>query len=255
VLTAVSAPAVAASQLRGCATLKWIDARLTSGVQGTNGVRTATLRYGTTAVTVSVAQNRTAGLAANSTSDGNTTVGPTEGSGDFSVAAAGAQKASGGTRLESQSSGYVVPTSSTASVLTLNQKSSGAANASQRLSFTFTDAAGKALRPASPAFTLHDVTQITTGTNSLRYTDLLVWGGATATYGTPVGSPSTYSRMDATGIQGSAMSTTSGNHVRVTLTPTSATPTLTYSNAQPDPSRIVNNNRQYVGIGDLTVCF
>lgn len=253
-----AAPAMAASRLGGCSTLKWTDTTL-SGTQGINGIRSGSITLSDgSLVTVRVTQQRTGGQPGRKIDSGQQ---PTPSYGDFSATAAGAQQAWANGFTNSQSSGYVVAAGSTSSVLTLNQGSSSTGTRGQEtLTFSFTSSAGIALTPKSITFNAYDVTsQVTNMNNSAYYTDSLSFAGATATYGTAVGSPMTYvkspSSLTSTGTN---TSTSTGNYIPVILTPTSATPQITYTNIADAKTLVAGtngNNYQYVGIGDVTICF
>ncbi|MBB5511487.1 hypothetical protein HD598_000174 [Neomicrococcus aestuarii] len=253
-----AAPAMAASRLSGCATLKWTDTTL-SGTQGTSGIRTGsiTLPEGSL-VTVRVTQHRIGGQPGRDINSGKAA--PTSIYGDFSATAAGAQQAWANGVTSNQSSLYVVAAGSSSSVLTLNQGTSTSANGTTRgqetLTFSFESSTGKVLTPTSITFNAYDVTsQLTNMNNAAYYTDSLSFSGATATYGTAVGAPSIYEALPGSlSSLGTKTSTSAGNYIPVTLTPTSATPIITYINASTTPL-VPSSNYQYVGIGDLKVCF
>ncbi|MGY5318350.1 hypothetical protein ACXA45_03830 [Neomicrococcus lactis] len=232
-----------------------------SGTQGTGGVRTGTITLANgQKVSVTVTQKRTGGQAG--WVRGTTGVtSPTKDQGDFSATAAGSQRAWANFKDNNRLNSYVVDPTSTNSVLTLNQGTSSAAapakRASETLTFSFTSSTGAALTPVSMTFKTYDITSQLDNMNDNAYcTDKLIFGGATAIYGDPVGTPSTY---DATSSYlcstGTNTSKSTGNYIPVTLKPSTSKPTINYSNTAPKSTLNAGNNYQYAGIGDVTICF
>lgn len=259
VLLASSAPAAVASPTTptGCGTLVWTNTTL-SGTQGTSATRTGviTLADGSQ-VTVTVAQQRTGGQPGRKIDSGQPA--PTATYGDFSATAAGGQQAWANGVTSNQQNLYVV-NGGTSSVLTLNQGTStsgnGTTRGSETLTFSFTDASGAALTPQSIFFNAYDITsQQTNMNNAAYYTDSLSFAGATLTTSGATGVPSVYN-ITSTSISsyGTNTSTSTGNYIGLTLTPTSSTVNMTYSNTSTTPL-VASSNYQYVGIGDMTVCF
>lgn len=108
VIVGTSATAMAVSTYTGCGTLLWTSTSLT-GTQGTNGVRTGTLTLDSgRAVTVTATQRRISGRAGYDRGSNYTS--PTAGHGDFSVATAGSQQASGNNLTRRQNDFYHVDT-------------------------------------------------------------------------------------------------------------------------------------------------
>lgn len=259
VIVGTSAPAMALSRNTGCGTLVWTSTRL-SGTQGTNGVRTGTLTLDTGGtVTVTATQQRVSGFAGYDR--GGAATGPTPDFGDFSVAAAGGQKAYGGAVTSSQGNAYTVASGSTTSVLTLNQASSGTTTrpvaGKETITLSFKSSTGTTLAAQSISFNIYDVTSQTVAqgaTKARSYTDQLSVSGATLSASGATGSPSTYTTT-TTSITGTSPSTNTGNYTRITLSPTSSAVTLTYENANTAGLNGAYSNHQYIGIGDLRVCF
>lgn len=253
-----AAPAFAASRV-ACGTLKWTDTTL-SGTQGTNGVRTGkiTLADGKT-VTVTVTQQRVSGYPGY---DRSVTTTPTPTQGDFSVTAAGGQKAyGGGSTWNSQGYFYTVDPSTTASVLTLNQASAGTTAApikgEERITFSFRDSTGQTLTAKSISFNMYDITSQTVAQGAAKarsYTDQVSFTGAALETTGSSGAPATYTTT-STSITGTSLSTNAGNRIGVTLTPTSSTVSLTYRNTNTGELAGPYQNYQYIGLGDLQICF
>lgn len=260
VLLATGAPAEASSPTapKGCGTLVWSTTSLT-GTQGVNATRTGvvTLTDGSR-VTVTVTERRTGGQPGRKVDSGATS--PTPAYGDFSAASAGGQQAWANGTTSSQGSLYAV-NGGTSSVLTLNQGTSttatGRTRASETLTYSFVSSTGTALQAKSITFNAYDITsQVTNMNNAAYYTDTLSFSGATLTASGAAGSPSAYT-VTPTSISsyGTNVSTASGNSVTLTLTPTSPSVSLTYTNTNTTTPLVGNNNYQYVGIGDTTICF
>lgn len=249
------APALALS-LTGCATMLWTKTTL-SGAQGTSGVRTGTITLASgDKVTVTVSQNRTGGSRSYDqalTYDGT--------NGDFSATSAGAQRAGTAGAGANKDAKYVVDPSTTSSVLTLNQQtSSSGSRASETLTFSFKDSTGALVTPETMSFNIYDITMqdksiISSTKANQRYTDQASFANATMTTTNHGGVPATYTQT-ATSLTGTSQSTATGNYVDVVLTPTgSENVTLTYANANTYGPLTSSFNQQYIGIGDLEVCF
>lgn len=177
---------------------------------------------------------------------------------DFVTAAAGSQKGWGTTGGGTQGNGYTV--TNTSSVLTLNQRTANRMAASQTISFTFADGSGQPAVPKSVMFNIYDVTSVVTGSrNPNYYSDTFTLSG-----GSWVSSAFTgYTRGQYATVSSTAISMTgkdtpsinSGSYLTVTISPTSNSFSLTYSNTGAAATLTNGANNQYVGIGDLTVCF
>lgn len=90
---------------------------------------------------------------------------------------------------------------------------------------------------------------------SCRHHHRLSVTGATLSQTGAGGSPNTYA-VDSTSVTGQALSTkATGNYIGLTLTPSSNTVELTYANANTSILSGDYQNYQYIGIGDLRVCF
>lgn len=167
--------------------------------------------------------------------------------------AAGSQQAVGtqGAR-RAQGSGFSVPSGTTSSVLVLNQGTCNNTRASQTLTFS---CSGEEV-PTSVSMNIYDITAVTTNSTSrTQYTDRVTISGGTGSTGTLVGPAITTSGSTLTG---TAPSGNGGGYVSVTFTDLSSnTLSLTYSN----PGTVTTGggaqlyNAQYIGIGDVRVCY
>ncbi|MFC6352727.1 hypothetical protein ACFP6B_02315 [Rothia nasimurium] len=235
VLASASIPAYAASSLT-CQTLSWPTSASSTSKTLTNG-----------SYTVTVTQSRTAG--ANSLYNGA--------SSDMVAAAAGSQVGTGTANTGTEGNGYTVG-STTSSVLTLNQRTNGTrAAAAQTLTFTITDSSGKAVTPKSISFNIYDVTGSSGGTNANSYGDVVTLSNATWQLSNFLGyAQSDYTTASSTQLAMTTVRNLSLNtvtSVTATVTPTSNSFSLTYSNGNASTLQAWTNN-QYIGIGDITIC-
>lgn len=237
ILASASIPAYAASSLI-CQTLSWPTSASSTSKTLTNG-----------SYTVTVTQSRTAG--ANSLYNGT--------SSDMVAAAAGSQVGTGTANTGTEGNGYTVG-STTSSVLTLNQRTNGTrAAAAQTLTFTITDSSGKAVTPKSISFNIYDVTGSSGGTNANSYGDVVTLSNATWQLSNFLGyAESDYTTVSSTQLAMANvrnMSPTNGIVISATatVTPTSNSFSLTYSNGNTSTLQAWGNN-QYIGIGDITIC-
>lgn len=266
VVSAAAVPAYAISV--GCFTQTWTA----SNISGSYGSRLMTASVTKTSgnpdtMTVTVRQNRSAGVGSYYDPIDNgllkETASSAKGTSDFVAAAAGNQVAATSVATApkaSQNNAYTVPTGSTSTVLTLNQgTNSGTTPASETLTWTFTDSAGKAVVPKSVTFNVYDVTRIS-GANpdSQNYTDLVTFGGATMAVTSQTG-PTT-ATVGSNSLTGTVQSGSGGGYATVALTGFSTNGfTLTLRNAgtasNTNASGSAPLNSQYIGIGDLAICF
>lgn len=265
-VSAAAVPAYAISA--GCFTQVW-SASNVSGAYGSRLMTTSVTKTSGNAetMTVTVRQNRSAGVGCYYDPLDNVLLKETapsaKGTSDFAAAMAGNQVAAtsiGTAPKASQNNSYTVPAGSTSTVLTLNQgTNSGTTPASETLTWTFTDSAGKAAVPKSVTFNVYDVTRIS-GANpdSQNYTDLVTFGGATMAVTSQTGPTSATAGSNS--LTGTVGSGSGGGYATVVLTGFSTNGfTLTYRNAgtasNTNASGSAPLNAQYLGLGDLTICF
>lgn len=245
VLMATSAPAAAASprEASGCGLVNWTQ----SSTSGSTRTYTLTTSNGVK-VTMTATQRRLSGRPA---------VSPLNNvSYDFVASPAGSQAAYSNFKVQSQGADYTV-SGETTSVLTLNQGTAvSGVNARQDVVLSFT-VDGRAVTPKSIMFNAYDITsQVTNMNQRAYYTDKLSVSGAMMTTSNPTGAPLAYvTTSTSVASTGTNVSTKRGNSVTVQLAPTSSVVTLTYENSNYATPRDPNANYQYIGIGDLTVCF
>lgn len=106
---------------------------------------------------------------------------------------------------------------------------------------------------------LYDVTRVGTEnrTVALQYQDSVSFSGANISSTSSIGAVT--STVSGNTVSGTSSSGDTPSYVQVTLTPTGSQFTLTYTNSGGVQSTTNNgfaiNNVQYMGIGDVTVCF
>ena len=252
---AMAAPAYAISPGQ-CVTMTWTSGTVTQSSPYTSArYSTSTNSINGESVSVGVNSSFTSGGPAGYVDGTMVLVASQSGASNmnFKTYAAGSQQAVGtqGAR-HAQGTGFSVPSSTTSSVLVLNQGTYNNTRASQTLTFSFS---GSQV-PKSVSMNIYDITAVTTNSTArTQYTDQVAISGGTVTTGTAVGPAVTTSGSSLTG---TAPSGNGGGYVPVTVTNlSSSTLSLTYSN----PGTVTTGggaqlyNTQYIGIGDLKICY
>lgn len=180
------------------------------------------------------------------------------------VAKATEQVANGTANTGREGKAYTVENTTT-TVLTLNQRSpqnarkgNASTAASQTLTFSITDAQGRPVTPANVSFNIYDVTASVAGTRDVNtYGDVVTLSGATWELSNFMGFPREgYTTVTDTQIAMLEQNMSPVNNVvavTATITPTSPTFSITYSNGLVK-SLARSTNNQYIGLGDITVC-
>lgn len=263
IAVATAAPAAAISPGQ-CYTMNWVDG--TASIASNYGSATYTAPTGAVngqQVTIGVNQVQTAGAAA-SYYEGSGAVGISGKVGvnrNFVGYTTGSQRAVAHGGTDANTGGthkFTVAAGSTSSVMVLNQGSGSNGPASQTLTFSLGSTSDPI--PKSVSFNIYDITAVndaSSNTNA-KYVDRVTVSGGTMAAGAVVGGPNV--TRTANTLTGTGQSSDAGSYVPVTLTGlTSNSFSLTYSN--PGQNNTVGSstktqfNAQYIGLGDVKVCY